>query len=550
MISESIRTLVTAAVSKLQTEQGWDLAEVSARDIDTRHVGGPAFDVSRTKDERFGDWAVNVAMLLAKPLGKNPMEIAELIKDEIARESRDDREFFEKIEVAPPGYLNFFLSSEYLADILGEVLEKRERFGDSEIGKGKKINNEFISANPVGPLHLGNGRGGFYGDALSRILRKTGHEVVNEYYVNDAGEQILVLGHSVLKDDQAIYPGEYIDDLHERFGTAGGDAREVGERSAAYLLENDIKKTVSEEMRITFHSWISEKRDIVEAGLVDRAIALFKDQGIAYESEGALWLRTTDFGDDKDRVLVKRNGTRTYFASDCGYILHKMERGFDTLIIILGADHHGYTARFRAAAQALGFTGDIRFFVVQLVRLMKEGKEVRMSKRAGNVVSIDELIRTVGHDAARFFFLMYSPDTHMNFDLGLAEERSEKNPVYYVEYAHARLASILRKAQEAGLSPDPASLPLLVHPKERSLIKELAFFPELLRTSAEQYAPHKLPTYAMRLADRLHSFYAECRVIDEENAELSRARLALVSGVQIVLQETLHVLGIDAPEKM
>lgn len=538
MISESIRTLVAAAVSKLQDEQGWDLPEM------------PAFDVSRIKDERFGDWAVNAAMLLAKPLGKNPMEIAESIKDEILKRVQDDRMSFEKIEVASPGYINFFLSPAYLAGILGEVLEKGERFGDSEIGKGKKINNEFISANPVGPLHLGNGRGGFYGDALARILRKTGHEVVNEYYVNDAGEQILVLGHSVLKDEQAIYPGEYIDDLHERFGKAGGDAREVGERSAAYLLENDIKKTVSEEMRIAFDSWISEKRDIVETGLVDRALASFKEKGIAYESEGALWLRTTDYGDDKDRVLVKQDGSRTYFASDCGYILHKMERGFDTLIIILGADHHGYTARFRAAAQALGFTGEIKFFVVQLVRLMKDGKEIRMSKRAGNVVSIDELVGTVGHDAARFFFLMYSPDTHMNFDLGLAQEHSEKNPVYYVEYAHARLASILRKAQEAGLSPDPASLPLLVHPKEQALIKELAFFPELLRGATEQYAPHKLPTYAMRLADRLHSFYAECRVIDPENVELSQARLALVSGVKIVLKETLHVLGIDAPEKM
>lgn len=538
MISESIRTLVAAAVSKLRDEQSWDLPEMSA------------FDVSRTKDEQFGDWAVNVAMLLAKPLGKNPMEIAESIKDEILKRVQDDRMSFEKIEVASPGYINFFLSPAYLAGILGEVLEKGERFGDSEIGKGKKINNEFISANPVGPLHLGNGRGGFYGDALARILRKTGHEVVNEYYVNDAGEQILVLGHSVLKDEQAIYPGEYIDDLHERFGKAGGDAREVGERSAAYLLENDIKKTVSEEMRIAFDSWISEKRDIVETGLVDRALASFKEKGIAYESEGALWLRTTDYGDDKDRVLVKQDGSRTYFASDCGYILHKMERGFDTLIIILGADHHGYTARFRAAAQALGFTGEIKFFVVQLVRLMKDGKEIRMSKRAGNVVSIDELVGTVGHDAARFFFLMYSPDTHMNFDLGLAQEHSEKNPVYYVEYAHARLASILRKAQEAGLSPDPASLPLLVHPKEQALIKELAFFPELLRGATEQYAPHKLPTYAMRLADRLHSFYAECRVIDPENVELSQARLALVSGVKIVLKETLHVLGIDAPEKM
>lgn len=513
----------------------------------------PKIEVGRVKDARFGDYATNVAMILAKPLGKNPMDIAELIREQITANSEQRTgNIFEKIEVAKPGYINFYLSPAYLEGVLGEVLTEGSHFGDAKIGDGKRVNNEFISANPTGPLHLGNARGGFYGDALSRILRKTGFDVVSEYYVNDAGEQILKLGHSVLKDEEAAYSGEYIDELNSRIKNQEPkiDVREAGERAAEIILEEYIKKTVSEKMRIAFDSFVSEKRDIVETELVDRSIGLLKEKGLTFESEGALWLRTTEFGDDKDRVLVKSDGSRTYFASDCGYLLSKMDRGFSRLILTLGADHHGYRARLLAAAQALGFTGTFDFVFVQLVRLMKDGVEVRMSKRAGNVVSIDELLAAVGYDVARFFFLMYSPDTHMNFDLGLAEERSAKNPVYYVQYAHARLASILRKAAEAGLPVGEVDFSLLSHPKERALLRELASFPELTLEVAETFAVHRLPQYAIRLADELHSFYDECRVIDLENVELSRARLALVSGVKIVLGETLGLLGIDAPERM
>lgn len=541
MISESIRTLVEAAVSKLREEHGWDLPDI------------PAFDVSRIKDERFGDYATNVAMVLGKPLGRNPMEIAE----EIKRRITDGREqgagdAFEKIEVARPGYINFHLSRTYLAGMLGEALERGGHFGDAEIGKGAKINNEFISANPTGPLHLGNARGGFYGDALARILRKAGYEVVNEYYVNDAGEQVMKLGHSVLKDEEAVYGGEYIDQIIADCGLQIADlpVREVGEKAADYVLEKMIKPTVAEKMGIAFDSWISEKRDIVDAGLVERAIGMLKEKGLTFENEGALWLRTTDFGDDKDRVLVKTDGTRTYFASDCGYILYKKDCGFSRLILTLGADHHGYKARLLAAAQALSFGGGFDFTFVQLVRLMKEGKEVRMSKRAGNVVTIDELLERIPADVVRFFFLMYSPDTHMNFDLGLAEERSAKNPVYYVQYAHARLTSILRKADGASVSPKDADLSLLSHPKEQAILREIASFPEFVRGAAEERAPHKLPQYAIRLADKLHSFYDECKVIDPENTERSKARLVLVSGVKIILGETLRLMGVSAPERM
>lgn len=326
--------------------------------------------------------------------------------------------------------------------------------------------------------------------------------------------------------------------------------RETGEWAAEYILTHFIQPTLKDQMRITFDVFTSEKQEIIERGYVEKALEIFKEKQLSFETDGALWLKTTAFGDDKDRVLVKGDGTKTYFASDCGYILSKMERGFTRLILTLGADHHGYRARIEAAAQALGFVGRFDFVFVQLVRLMKDGQEVRMSKRAGNVVSIDELIERVGPDVARFFFLVYSPDTHMNFDLGLAEERSQKNPVYYVQYAHARLASVLAKAAEAGLDPDRGDVTLLQDPKERLLLAELLSFPDLILDTAEDYAVHRLPQYAIRLADRLHSFYDACRVIDTEQPAMSEARLRLVKSAKIVLSETLRLIGVTAPEKM
>jgi arginyl-tRNA synthetase len=515
-------------------------------------------------------------------LGRNPREVAGVIMEQLKKNrQREDailsladsttpldqgereKEIFEKIEVAGSGHINFYLSPTYFEGVLAEVLGKGESFGNLEIGNGKKVNNEFISANPTGPLHLGNGRGGFYGDALARILRKAGYDVTNEYYVNDAGEQVEKLGHSVLKDEDAVYRGEYIEEIisNFQFPISNLSVREVGEKSAEYILEKMIKPTVTEKMGIPIDVWISEKRDIVDAGLVDGAIDILKEKGLTFESEGALWLRTTDFGDDKDRVLVKSDGSRTYFASDCGYLLHKKNREFPSLILTLGADHHGYKARLLAAAKALSFEGDFDFTFVQLVRLMKDGKEVRMSKRAGNVVMIDDLLEKIPVDVVRFFFLMYSSDTHMNFDLGLAEERSAKNPVYYVQYAHARLASILRKAGEAGLdfrsrqggiaiTEGYDRLSLLVHPKERAILREISSFPELVESVMEERAPHKLPQYAMRLADKLHSFYDECKVIDLENVALSKARLALILATKIVIKETLRLMGVSAPERM
>lgn len=509
----------------------------------------PAFDippvrVERPKDEQFGEYTTNIALVSAKLAGRNPMEVAEMIREKVTAEE------FEKVEVVRPGHINFYLTQAELVSVVEKILEEKNRFGTSMIGAGAKVNNEFISANPTGPLSVGNARGGFYADSLARVLCKAGFDVTNEYYVNDAGEQIVKLGHSVLQDSEAVYGGEYIEELHEKFAMRG-DADTVGKESARYVLDEMIKKTLAEKMNVSFDSFVSEHTDVVGQGYVDRALAILAEKNLSYMSEdGALWLRTTDFGDDKDRVLVKQDGMKTYFASDCGYILYKMERGFIRIIEVWGADHHGYIGRFKAAAQALGFAGKTDFILVQLVKVVKAGEEVRMSKRAGNVVTIDELIDAVGHDVARFFFLMYAPETHMNFDLDLALERSQKNPVFYVQYAYARLCSILRKAEEEGFIRTDGNLVLLTHEKERELIRELMFFPELIETIAEDFTVHALPQYAMRLADRLHSFYDGCRVLDAENMELTCARLELIRGTKIVLGETFDLMGISAPEKM
>lgn len=510
----------------------------------------PNIEVSFPKDESFGDYTSNVAMVCAKFAKMSPLEIAQILKERLEHE-RAIAEY--SVEIAAPGYLNFSYTSDALSQMIRTINVAGARFGESNFGAGVSVNLEFISANPTGPLHLGNGRGGFCGDALANILQKVGFQVTREYYVNDAGEQIAKLGHSVLQDAEAVYGGEYIQELHSKLGEKRG-VREVGIWAAEKVLAEYIQKTLVEKMHISFDRFISERKDVIETGYVDRAVEMLRKNGHTFEQDGALWFRTTDFGDDKDRVLVKANGERTYLASDCGYILHKKERGFDRMIEIWGADHHGYVARFRAASEALGFQKEnVRFILVQLVRLMKDGKEVRMSKRTGNVVSIDELIDAVGMDVARFFFLLYSSDTHMNFDMGLAEERSEKNPVYYVQYAHARMASILRKADEQfSYNEERAEYSQYVFdsPKEKLLIQHVVKFPDILVRAAEECAPHHLPQYAIRLADIFHSFYNECLVIDLENIETTQARLSLVRAAKTVLSETLRLMGVSAPEKM
>jgi arginyl-tRNA synthetase len=506
----------------------------------------PIFEISKNiaveppKTPEFGEYTSPIALTLAGTAQKNPLEIATLLAGKLTGADY-------AVEAVAPGHLNFTLTDKVLTEVLQKIQKEQGGYGVPAVLQKKIINNEFISANPTGPLHVGNGRGGYFGDSLTRLLRKMGHEVKSEYYVNDGGEQITKLGHSVLKDEEAVYGGEYIEELHVQLGKSGESPEAVGEKAAQALLEESIKKTVGENMGIVMDAWTSE-RAILESGKVIQALDILSKNGHTYEAEGALWLRTTDFGDDKDRVLKKSDGSYTYFASDAGHILGYREDKVEIILETFGADHHGYTKRFEAVARALGFTGEIHFTLMQLVKLEKDGAPVRMSKRAGNTVTMDDLIERVGRDVTRFFFLMYSPDTHMTFDLGLAEERSQKNPVFYVQYAHARMASIMRKAEELGWAAKPQGQ--FTHPKERALARELYLFPEFLARAARDYAPHRLAQYAIGLADIFHSFYGAAKVLEEDNKEQSEHRLALVYATQIVLAEALRLVGVSAPEEM
>jgi len=488
--------------------------------------------------EGFGDYASNIAMKMAKGLKMNPEEIAENIKEDLEK-----HEMFEKIEVAKPGFLNINLTKEYFQQLVSEINKAENEFGNSKIGKGKKIQVEFVSANPTGPIHLGNGRGGPLGDTLANVLSKAGYDAQKEYYVNDYGNQVKILGHSVLNDDEAQYKGDYIDQLHEELG--GGDPFEVGQKAAKKIMDEIIKPTM-EKANIKFDNYFSEK-SLHDGGEVEKALRELEDKGLVFDKDGAKWFRATKYGDDKDRVVKKSTGETTYFGTDIAYHKNKFQRGFEKVYNIWGADHHGDVARLMGAVDALGYKGKLEIILSQFVRVIKDGKEFKMSKRKGTYVSLDDLLEEAGKDAVRFFFLMHSPDTHMDFDLDLAKQRSDKNPVYYVQYAHARICSILRKS---GQKYQNAKLELLVHPKELELIRHLNRFPELIEEIAASHEVHRLPYYSTTLADKFHSFYHECKVLDPDKQELSAARLELVKSSKTVLAETLRLMGVDAPEKM
>lgn len=488
---------------------------------------GLDFSIEAPSNKNFGDYSTNVAMLLKK----NPNEIAGKIKSDL----------FEKIEVKN-GFINFYLSNKYLQKELQDILKQKNKYGNLKIGKGQKTNVEFISANPTGPLTLGNGRGGFGGDVLSNVLAKAGYKVSKEYYINDTGNQIIKLGHSVLKDSEAVYKGEYIDNLSE--DVSGKNAEEVGEKAGKIILEKMIKPSVK-KMGIKFDKWFSET-DLYKKGEVDRVISELTKKGFTYESEGAVWFKSKDLGDDKDRVLVRADGQKTYFASDIAYLKNKFGRGFDKLIIFLGADHYGYVQRLKAASHAMGFGREnIEALVLQLVRLFENGKEMRMSKRTGIYVTIDELISEVGLDIARFFFLQRALNTHFNFDMDLAKEKSDKNPVFKIQYAYARINSILKKTNAKS-----KNFELLKEENEVGLIKELVKFPEIIEDTAKDYQVQRLPNYALELAESFHKFYEKCRVIDEKNKDLTGARVALISATKIVLENILELMGISAPKEM
>ncbi len=530
------------------------------------------FDLEKIKidypPEGMGDYATNVALVLTKEAGENPIEVAEKLKEaiqssafsfpqQVAEIPQSQAFRFEKVEVAKPGFLNFHLSDKSLQLIVVKINEEKNKFGNSDVGNGKKIHFDFVSANPTGPVHIGNARGGPLGDTLANILEKCGYDPYREYYVNNAGNQIEILGHSVLGDDKAQYSGEYINEIKSKIKNQksklfdGNNAKEIGSEGVKIILENIIKPSM-EKFGIKFDNYFSEK-ELQESGKVDEALNILKEKDLICEKEGALWFKSTEFGDDKDRVVQKSTGEKTYFGSDIAYHKEKLDRGFSKMIDIWGADHHGDVARIKGAMEALGYKDKLDIILTQFVRVMKGGKEMKMSKRAGTYVSVDDLLDEAGKDATRFFFLMHSADTHMNFDLDLAKERSEKNPVYYVQYAHARISSILRKAEELSLRFDlreSLRSNLRVTPKERTLIFELVKFPDLVAEISQNYAAHYLPQYAISLADKFHSFYDECRVIDESNPDTTCMRLELVKAVKIVLAENLRLMGINAPERM
>ncbi|MBU4298750.1 arginine--tRNA ligase [Patescibacteria group bacterium] len=525
----------------------------------------PEIKIEHPEEKIHGDYAANVAMLIAKQVKKSPQEIANILNSKFKIQNS---KFLDKVEVVKPGFINFFISKEYLQEQVAEILKKKEKFGALKIGKEQKINLEFISANPTGPLTLGNGRGGFCGDVLANVLLKAGFKVAREYYINDVGEQIRKLGHSVIGDSEAVYKGDYILSLRKRI--KGENPDKLGQKAAEIILKETIKPTVK-KMGIAFDVWFSEK-SLRKSGEVKKILDLLKKKKLTYEKEGALWFSSTKFGDDKDRVLIKEDGETTYLASDIAYLKNKFKRGFNYLIYIWGADHYGYINRLKAAAEALGEQKErVNIIIMQLVRLFRGGKEVRMSKRAGTYVTLNELIDEVGLDVARFFFLTRSPGSHLNFDLDLAKEQSEKNPVYYIQYAYARICSILRKCGKSEIQSTKSKinpkiivsktkvfekleiqnskLNLLNHPSELNLIKQLIRFPEVIEDTAKDEQVQRLPQYAGDLAAAFHQFYRDCRVLTETQS-LSMARLGLILATKQVIKNTLDLLGISAPEKM
>jgi len=480
-----------------------------------------------------GDYSTNIAMMLKK----NPQEIANAIKSDI----------LEKVEVKN-GFINFFISKEYLQKQVGEILKEKDKFGDLKTGKNKKVQVEFISANPTGPVTVGNARGGPFGDTLGNVLKKAGFKVEKAFYINNYGMQILALGHSVLKDEKAEWGGKYIDDLYKRIKIK--DPYKTGEMAAKIILEEMVKKTIK-RMGIKYDEWFSENK-LHQSGETEKVLEFLKKKNLIYEKERAKWFKSTKYGDERDRVLVKDNGWKTYLAGDIAYHQYKFEKKkFDKVIDIWGADHHGNVAGLQAGIEALGHKGKLDIIILQFVTVLEKGVVLKMSKRRGVYVTIDELLEAVGLDVVRFFFLQESANTHLNFDLSLAKEQSEKNPVFYVQYAYARICSILKKlkTQSSKLKTTIENLKLLKHPSELELIKQLIRFPEIVDDTSKDYQVQRIPQYAIDLATSFHQFYRDCRVLSSDK-ELTRARLALILATQIVLKNTLGLMGISAPEKM
>jgi arginyl-tRNA synthetase len=513
--------------------------------------------LERPKKAGFGDYATNAAMLLAPAAGKPPRDVAALLATELETRLGED---LDRVEIAGPGFLNLFLTDRWCVGAVAHVLEAGSAFGSGFAERPERINVEFVSANPTGPMTAAGGRHAAYGDALARLLEFGGHEVTREYYINDFGSQVWRLGASIQARARGEgvpekgYEGDYVLELAERIPNAAtDDVQVVAERGVALLLEG-IRRSM-QAMRVEFDVWFSERTlHDGEPTKVAHAFAELEALGETYRSEGALWLRTTAHGDDKDRVLERSTGEHTYFASDIAYHLDKLERGFDRLIDVWGADHHGYTGRMHAAFEALGH-GEValELIIMQFVNLIEHGERASMSKRRGDFVTLDELIAQIGVDAARFFMLQRSHDTTVDLDLDLAREQSSENPVYYIQYAHARIASILKKAGAERVAAALAEAPGFqgaLHPAERTLVKKLLAFAEEVAEAADRRAPHRIAAYALELAQTFTAFYRDCQVVGVEGEGVESLRLALGVAAQRTIARSLDLLGVSAPEEM
>jgi arginyl-tRNA synthetase len=533
--------------------------EAACRALREGELSGPAPSLERPPKAELGDYSSNAAMLLAAPLGENPRDVAARLADQLRSELGE--ETVERIEVAGPGFLNFFLADDWYRRAMLSLASAGEELGPSPTDSPERILVEFVSANPTGPLHVGGGRHAAYGDSLVRLLEAAGHEVQREFYVNDAGRQIERFAASIaarMKGEEPPedgYEGDYVIELGERIaaeGIAASDLEAIGRRGVELILEQ-VRGTL-DRFGVRFDNWFSE-RDLYSRGEVEAALAQLDEAGHTYRHEEALWLRTTTFGDDKDRVLIRANGEPTYLAADVAYHWDKLERGFDRLVNILGADHHGYVARLRAAIEGLGADPE-RFeaLIMRLVHIVESGERAQMSKRSGDFVALDELLDDIGVDATRWFMLWRSHDTTVDLDLELARRQSNDNPVYYVQYAHARIASILRKAEQqteviaggAGAATPGTAL----EPAERELIKRLLEFPDEVREAAARRAPHRICTYATAVAADFHGFYRDCQVVGAEGEGVERSRLALSLLTMRTIAGSLGLLGISAPERM
>ena len=519
------------------------------------------------KNKSHGDLSTNIAMQLSRELKLKPLDIAHFIVDNL--NIKDS--IIGEVEIVRPGFINFCLKENWLYQIIDEIREKGEDYGKVNLGKGKKIQVEFVSVNPTGPLHVGHGKCAAVGDALSNILKAAGYKVEKEYYINDQGRQIDLLGQSVqvrydnlLGEEEEFppdgYKGKYIIDLAkdiiDKFQDKykGRDDQESREFFKEFTLKN-ILEGIKEDLKdfgVEFDEWFSES-SLYKQNKLQEVIELLQQKGFLYKEKGALWLKTTIFGDEKDRVVIRENNIPTYFASDIAYHQDKYQRGFEKIIDIWGADHHGYIQRMKAAVQALGYPEDsLGVLIVQFVTLIRDGKEVGMSTRGGEFITLKDLIKEVGKDVARYFFLMRSHDSHTEFDLDVAKSQSMENPVYYIQYAYARICSIIKKAEQAGVKMDKSKvskLQLLDKEEEFELIKKLSSLKEVIKKSALTWKPHFLTTYLYDLASSFHKYYTVHRIITEDE-ELTRARLILIDCTRIVLFNSLKILGVSVPESM